>query len=275
MKNKFLALCLVIMGTLIFTSCGLLGSSDTDIPEISNSTLQKITNNAYAYSDQHNIGLLDFSSEIKAIDKWLNDPDGEGFDSPVYLQGEDAILSESTQFKRSQSGRYRYFGEMDDNYPDGMGLLLLGSDSELSDLESSIVYIGEFKNGYFSGFGMSFGRYYVGSDAVMGLVYEGEFSKGLKDGNGNYYNGENVYCGSFKSADMDGSGKLYSDGFLFYNGEWNKGKREGEGTAYYPKSGQIKYEGDWKNDEYHGSGTLYDINGDIIYEGKWANGEYK
>ena len=144
MKKKFF-LYLLLMAMILLAGCG---NGDIEAydgpPKITNAELKQLTSEFYDFAGEKDLELVDFSSEIKKLDKWMNDPDGEGFNSPVYLQGSDAMFSEKTKFKREQSGSYRYYGEMKDNYPDGFGIILYEKDSELSDLCSSVTYIGEY-----------------------------------------------------------------------------------------------------------------------------------
>ena len=67
-----------------------------------------------------------------------------------------------------------------------------------------------------------------------GDIYEGQFSGGLRHGNGKYtfVNGD-VYEGEFVFNNKDGIGKLtYKDKGTYY-GYWKEGKREGEGVFTY------------------------------------------
>ena len=79
------------------------------------------------------------------------------------------------------------------------------------------------------------------------LIYDGEYKKGLKDGNGVYY---------------------YSNGEK-YEGKFCEGVREGKGIFYW-KDG-TKWEGYFKNDEMNGEGIFYD--GKDSYNAVYKNGE--
>tara|TARA_Y100001970_G_C14236741_1_gene862294 strand:- start:2356 stop:3006 length:651 start_codon:yes stop_codon:yes gene_type:complete len=55
-----------------------------------------------------------------------------------------------------------------------------------------------------------------------------------------------------------------------YIGNWNRGKKHGEGTYFFPNGD--KYVGKWKHGKKHGHGTYFFSNGDK-YEGKWKHGK--
>lgn len=287
MKKK-LILYLLLIAMILLAGCG---NGDIEAydgpPKITNAELKQLTSEFYDFIGENDIELVDFSSDIKKLDKWMNNPDGEGFSAPVYLEGSDAIFSVKTKFKREQSGSYRYYGEMKDNYPDGIGIILHEKDSELSDLCSSVAYIGEFEDGYFHGFGMVFAPYTkmemvgifeveaIDTSKTAALVYQGYFDEGQMDGLGNLINDDLFYAGEMNKNEMEGYGKVFIDGTLLYDGEWKNSKRNGDGTEYFENSKQVKYEGGWKNNQYNGKGTLYDASGNVVYDGKWKNGEYK
>ena len=81
-------------------------------------------------------------------------------------------------------------------------------------------------------------------------TYVGEFSNGLKEGNGNLFSKDNQFN---------------------YDGEWKNDKYEGFGALF--DHGE-KYTGDFKNGKFHGNGNLYKLNGDA-YEGEFFEGKIK
>lgn len=80
---------------------------------------------------------------------------------------------------------------------------------------------------------------------VTNTVYEGQVSKGLKNGQGQlvYANGD-VYKGQFKN-----------------------GERAGNGICKFGATGAL-YKGDWRDDKPQGNGVLYTIPNEII-EGRF------
>ena len=55
-----------------------------------------------------------------------------------------------------------------------------------------------------------------------------------------------------------------------YVGEWNRGKKHGKGTYFFPNGD--KYEGKWKHGKKHGQGKYFFPTGDSFI-GKWKDGK--
>ena len=125
-----------------------------------------------------------------------------------------------------------YIGEADYIIRTGRGGMIFKNDG--------IIYIGYWDNGRQFKKGKLF-------DFNNNLIYDGEYKKGLKDGNGVYY---------------------YSNGEK-YEGKFCEGVREGKGIFYW-KDG-TKWEGYFKNDEMNGEGIFYD--GKDSYNAVYKNGE--
>jgi hypothetical protein len=86
-----------------------------------------------------------------------------------------------------------------------------------------------------------------------GVVYEGQFYKANKSGNGKEtFPSGAEYIGKFKNNLYDGKGKMNFTNGDSYVGNFNEGKREHIGTYNFP-SGE-KVEGDWHDDMLHGHG---------------------
>ena len=105
---------------------------------------------------------------------------------------------------------------------------------------------------------LPFRRYHldrVKYDYCCGSVYYGNFRNGYKQGKG---------CLKLMSKDL-------------YNGEFNKGKKEGHGKMIYKcyqKFTKLVYEGSFKNDLRHGYGSLF-IDTDSKFSGDWEFGLQK
>ena len=125
-----------------------------------------------------------------------------------------------------------YIGEADYIIRTGRGAMIFKNDG--------IIYVGYWDNGRQFKKGKLF-------DFNNNLIYDGEYKKGLKDGNGVYY---------------------YSNGEK-YEGKFCEGLREGKGIFYW-KDG-TKWEGYFKNDEMNGEGIYYD--GKDSYNAVYKNGE--
>ena len=104
------------------------------------------------------------------------------------------------------------------------------------------------------------------------LIYEGEYAKGERNGNGReYYSDGNLeYEGTFVNGKKNGNGKEYKiNGKLEYEGTFLDGKRHGKGKEFY-KNGTIEFEGEYLyNFKYKGK---YYINQKLEYEGIYEYG---
>jgi hypothetical protein len=96
------------------------------------------------------------------------------------------------------------------------------------------------------------------------------------------------YFGVLKNGKPEGKGKLYSNeysNYLFYEGNFKEGRKEGYGTEYYLNdkcTSKIAYQGFYKDDQFDGDGIFYycasppfySIEG-IFKEGKNIQGKLK
>ena len=127
-----------------------------------------------------------------------------------------------------------YIGEADYIIRMGRGAMIF--------LNEGVFYVGYWDNGRQYRRGKVF-------DDNNNLIYEGQYKKGQKDGNGIYYypNGEK------------------------YEGKFCNGIREGKGTFYW-KDGS-RWEGYFNNDEMNGEGIFYDDKENESYTAIYKNGE--
>ena len=148
------------------------------------------------------------------------------------------------------------------------------------------IYFGTFDNGKRDGFGIYIvddpSKYEV-LNCKGAAVFVGEYSRGLKSGNGECYDrwGNALYRGSFSNDKPSGyysstpSTTLQSDKFQYleytngnyYLGETENGLRAGIGIFFW--SGGAWWLGFWKNGERAGLGIYVDANGN------WDVGEWK
>ena len=119
------------------------------------------------------------------------------------------------------------------------------------------------------GLNMLFGTYTFAS----GSKYVGEFKDGKYSGQGTYTttNGY-TYVGEFKDGKRNGQGTAtFADGDK-YVGEWKDDKLNGQGA--YTFADGSKYVGEWKDDKFNGQGTLFASNGLIINQGIFADNKF-
>lgn len=196
-------------------------------------------------------------------------------------------------------GRFNGQGVLFAKYPEE-AILVFRAPEEFSKMSlekqqeslETIGYIGEFSDGKESGKGIRFDYPNLNQYFQLMAISNYEEASALDKK-------VNVYIGKFKKGEMNGSFKVYRDGFLWYDGDmeddqkngkgtlyyqgkkeimyegsWKDGKYDGKGTMYHVDGKSVKYKGSWKNGEYNGTGTLYGITGDVIYEGNWKDGDY-
>lgn len=100
--------------------------------------------------------------------------------------------------------------------------------------------------------------------------YEGEFSKGKRNGFGTYrWNSGSRFEGNWVNDVRTGFGKFFWTDGARYEGEWANDKMNGYGV-YYAASGSI-YRGQWKDDKKYLGKQEYSWG---YYDGQWANGTW-
>lgn len=127
---------------------------------------------------------------------------------------------------------------------------------------SSFTHEGNYKNGYYHGFGKITFRVqsqYQISDNPL-ITYEG----GFRDG---HYHGEGTATYWFPAAAVMSS----QDFFVRYSGGWSWGERNGHGSMQYVSGAQ--YDGGWKRNLRNGHGTFSWGNRFYYYDGGWKDGK--
>lgn len=102
-----------------------------------------------------------------------------------------------------------------------------------------------------------------------GDAYVGQFSENQRHGHGciRYAYGA-MYNGEWQRSEKIGEGKQVQDGDV-YIGQWKDGKKHGDGKMNY--AGGEVYVGGWENDARHGNG-LHIYTTAWAYEGEWHMG---
>lgn len=147
------------------------------------------------------------------------------------------------------------------------------------------TYIGEYYNGKKYGKGI---LDTTPEDSKTKVHYEGSFSNGEFNGEGNYTFGDGTYTssshicnisysGSFKNSLFEGQGTAsgilgdcyswFADNFATYTGGWKEGKFHGNGRYTF---GELWYEGGFQKGAMSGQGMLRFPNG-IRVEGPWKD----
>eukprot|EP01098_Paradermamoeba_levis_P013301 TRINITY_DN6039_c1_g1_i1.p1 TRINITY_DN6039_c1_g1~~TRINITY_DN6039_c1_g1_i1.p1 ORF type:complete len:260 (-),score=75.64 TRINITY_DN6039_c1_g1_i1:23-802(-) len=115
---------------------------------------------------------------------------------------------------------------------------------------ANYVYMGEFRGGERSGFGVCFM-----------LQSNNNFSKG------------SVYVGEFQDDEPHGKGKQYSATGLYCVAEWQKAKKNGFSYSVWPTG--VRYDGPNLDNQREGKGKCWFANGDYfegIYKKNKRNG---
>jgi hypothetical protein len=126
---------------------------------------------------------------------------------------------------------------------------LLGSDGG--------VYEGDVLAGRPHGWGRYYGQ---GPDPARGLqlLYEGEYFKGQRQGQGTAHYGApgEKYVGQWAAGQRHGQGRLEFANGDVYEGAWRRGRRHGAGVLLV-KGGPAVFVGTFVADKRQGLGTLY------------------
>ena len=176
---------------------------------------------------------------------------------------------------------YYYLGELDDELPNGFGVLMRDDTLSIGEFKDSHLYKGYCEKYVIKGqqvLPVFAGMYKKGKmEGVVRcyekgrLTFEGSMRKGKRKGMGKEYaNGILLYEGAFEKDLRNGYGKAYRNGTIWYDGDWKKGKRDGDGNLYN-ENGLLIYSGEWDDDLYDGKGKLYEDG--ICTEGKWNKGK--
>ncbi|MCL2399875.1 MAG: hypothetical protein FWC91_09075, partial [Defluviitaleaceae bacterium] len=83
--------------------------------------------------------------------------------------------------------------------------------------------------------------------------------------------GRLVYIGEFADGEFEGTGRLFNNDILLYEGDFMAGRPHGRGT-WFRSNGLIRYRGEFHEGVPHGIGTLYDENGRELYTGAMFEG---
>lgn len=171
----------------------------------------------------------------------------------VYTNGGNKTQEKEYFFDKE--GRIRYEGKFKNCSKNGIGIHYSKG--------GQVLYKGEFKDGKYDGIGKLMDPELVFNDDTTQnytqIVYEGQFIIGKRHGEGkSYSNGSLYYYGQFKNDMFNGFGiTFFANGKKSYEGFFKNNRREGEGKEYDEDSGDIIYDGNFKNMRYEGIGIQY------------------
>ena len=126
------------------------------------------------------------------------------------------------------------------------------------------VYEGQWDKGLRHGQG----KYTYGDDGEHKRTYVGQWTEDRMEGKGIFtYKDGSTYEGDFVDWKFEGHGvRKYADGSV-YDGQWHADNQNG--YAVYVYASGIRYEGEFKDNQWHGQGTKY------YDDGKCWTGEFK
>ena len=105
-----------------------------------------------------------------------------------------------------------------------------------------------------------------------GGIYVGEFKDGVFDGYGTYtFSSGTHYSGGFKKGERHGKGVLTNKNGIKYVGDYQYGNISGQGTLTWPSG--MRYVGGFLNGLFDGQGILLD-GSRPPQEGIWENGKF-
>jgi len=174
------------------------------------------------------------------------------------------ISSQTNKEVQAKSSYHHYKGGVKNGKANGSGTLLYNGKKYLE---------GSWKDGY-----IVKGKFYdlVNSDGK--LAYDGQFKKGVFDGDGTMFIDKynERYEGKFKNGKKNGQGKIFDeDDHVYIEGRWKDDKLVSGKELHY-QSGEIIYEGNMNGyinarPVYHGKGTLKEDD-DEYFTGTFKNG---
>lgn len=163
---------------------------------------------------------------------------------------------------------YRYYGEVRDGKPHGLGFIQSTDGSQKS-------CYGLFSSGQLHGYAECINQ-------LKDIVYKGDFVSGKFHGKGHYRYQNVSYTGDFDKGQFHGHGRLkvnlYEGAQLFVRGgQMYTGFAENyENYKQYPYSFEVEYIGYFQNGQYHGRGSLSyatEKNAEKKYDGNFLRGQ--
>lgn len=251
-----------------------------------------------AYTDLGFVEIHEFSERSFATEEIANLFTGDSVSDGVFVEKESKLL-EPDYWKLSAYSDYCYVGEMNNDRPDGFGVIYgypVNAANYVLSSEPVLYYAGYFKNGVKNGYGIEFSAneydisYAVSQIASLGILndeqgeilcqylfnyakYEGMFKDNEYHGKGNVFQFP-IFDGEvFLEPELHPVINEYIWGNAYPNvikGKYSKG--EANGHVLYYIDNYLYYDGKMVDGEFSGNGTLYYSNGEIAYRGSFSDG---
>lgn len=206
----------------------------------------------------YNLEIIYSNDTTYEGDTTAGNPDGNGklyYKGSLFYEGEfkDGIIEGLGKMYDVKNPASYYEGDFLNNRFHGQGKIVY---------DDGAYHIGTFAGGMREGTGKVY-------TAEGKLTFNGIFKNDSRNGQGwGLYGTDYKYEGMYADDDFHGQGKLYYQGQLSYDGEWNHGF-QAQGKLYI--NHKLFYEGTYRNDKPHGYGAFYDQDGNITYRGQVSN----
>lgn len=169
------------------------------------------------YLDATNISVNYESDRGKMPDKIAKALQGTPYRA---IQKDGGLFGTDYYAITSGSSGYYYYGKTSDNRPDGFGVLARNP-INLDDLDSidGLVYAGNFKKGIFNGYGAQFNSASINASTyVYGFIFNGWLEEKYANIAISYLQSYIVYDGSWQNGKEDGKGNYFQlDDYLLLN----------------------------------------------------------
>ncbi len=189
----------------------------------------------------------------------------------------DFVNGEKDGYGRDYSGYFLYEGYWKADKKQGKGKLISRNAFDKSQTEYDGDWIADKKEGY----GTEIKKDKNGKELEK---YVGNWNKDKRHGEGKLFkNGKLIYEGNFDNGNMsttsgciDGDCQTGFGVFVFpnknkYIGEFQNGKKHGKGIEKDPDGNYII--GQWKNDKEDGFVSIYNSNNEIMFSGEMKEGK--
>lgn len=206
-KKRFCGLFLAVV--LLLSSCGSGGTAPASPASDTEYSILSVLFHE-PFLDYFGISAYN-NSERKSLMKKIESALSK---EPVQVALQDGGLFGKDHYALTvnKSSNTLYYGKIKDNKPDGFGVLTYGEvDLTKLDTVQGLVYAGDFSKGMFDGYGAQFYTYSYDSDRldVDSAVEAGNLDESYRELAKVYLRSYVIYDGQWKSGEMEGKGNVF------------------------------------------------------------------
>ena len=281
------------------------------------SLVYPIVKTALNKAEQYNANIYQFEEREIVLNMLNTENSDEILNNLYYLKTTSSTIGRESTYrvnykKTVDKTEFLYYGEFNDNSePSGLGIIFQAFLLEDDEPLLLVKYIGNLKNGFYDGYGLSFecsDSFTFFDKEVYKKNYilfngegmsEGYFSEGVYNGKVNYFDCDisnairelndpmdellfndlvyDIKIGTYENGTLNGDYTEYLYGEIAFTGKVIYGIPSGEGKEYqiYPLKHYLVYEGNFENGVHNGYGKEYSTtSGKLIYEGNFKNNQY-